>query len=238
MGGLRTKRTLAELAALMLPAGAAALAWPGAGLILLALLPLGWLLTRPVWAWRQRLARRLGLAVAAVLAGGAGLVALLLAGLVWLTFARVAGPGLAFGRLVLAAAALEALGIAAIATSERVIRPAAAKPKPGLPRPPFIDNLAPPLRGPLLALEMEDHYLRIHTANGSGRLFMRLRDATAQLGEADGALVHLSWWVARHAVAGVRQEGRAVTLQLINGLDVPVSRDRLPALSDAGIVPD
>ena len=236
MRGLRTKRTLAELAALLLPAGVAALIWRGPGLLLLVLLPLAWLLTRPIWAWRRQLATRTGLAVPAVLAGGGALVALLLAGFIWLLFAR--RGGLVFGRLLLAVAILEGLVFAAIALSERLIRAPARAPAPGLPRPPFIDNLAPALRGPLLALEMEDHYLRIHTIRGSGRLFMRMKDATAQLGELDGAMVHRSWWVARAAVCELRRDGRAITLHLSNGLDVPVSRDRLPALRDAGIVPD
>jgi LytTr DNA-binding domain len=85
--------------------------------------------------------------------------------------------------------------------------------------------------GPLIALSNEDHYVRAHTAASSVLILIRLRDAIAELDPAlDGMQVHRSWWVARGAVTGHVTEARAVRLLLSNGVEVPVSRDRIAAL--------
>jgi hypothetical protein len=103
------------------------------------------------------------------------------------------------------------------------------------PRPTFYDRIPPRLSGELLALEMEDHYLRIHTDDGGDLLLMRLRDAVAELAGADGMQVHRSWWVAAAAVVRVEKDadGR-IKLILRNGLRVPVSRSRATAVRAAG----
>ncbi|GAA4044179.1 LytTR family transcriptional regulator [Erythrobacter jejuensis] len=100
--------------------------------------------------------------------------------------------------------------------------------------PSFIDRLPPELGTGLLALEMEDHYVRAHTALGSDLVLMRLRDAMAELGGIEGMQVHRSWWVARGAVKDVKREGRNVRLVLGGGLEAPVSRANVQRLKDAG----
>ncbi len=99
----------------------------------------------------------------------------------------------------------------------------------------LLERLPPPHRaGPVIALEAEDHYLRVHTPTGSTLILMRLSDAIAELDGADGAQTHRSWWVARAAVERVeRGEGRA-TLHLPSTVAVPVSRTHYRALRDAG----
>lgn len=89
----------------------------------------------------------------------------------------------------------------------------------------FLDRLPPKLRGArLIAVEAEDHYLRLHTDRGSDLILMRLSDAVAELEGLEGAQVHRSWWAAREAVRDVsRGDGRAV-LTLEGDLKVPVSR--------------
>lgn len=89
----------------------------------------------------------------------------------------------------------------------------------------FLDRLPPKLRGArLIAVEAEDHYLRLHTDRGSDLILMRLSDAVAELEGLEGAQVHRSWWAAKGAVREVtRGDGRAV-LTLEGGLKVPVSR--------------
>ena len=84
----------------------------------------------------------------------------------------------------------------------------------------------------ILCLQMEDHYVRVHTSLGHSLLLMRMRDAVAELGRLEGAQVHRSWWVAREAVASVEREGRRASLTLTNGLRVPVSRERRDVLPD------
>jgi len=90
------------------------------------------------------------------------------------------------------------------------------------------------LTGRLLCLEMEDHYLRIHTDKGSDIILMRMSDAEEELSEVEGLRVHRSWWVAREAVTGIRRDGTRLLLQLENGLEIPVGKTYRGALRDAG----
>jgi hypothetical protein len=100
--------------------------------------------------------------------------------------------------------------------------------------PAFLDRLPPSLGSDLIALEMEDHYVRAHTALGSEMVLMRMRDAIAELDGIDGIQVHRSWWVARGAVEDVRREGRNVRLVLARGIEAPVSRANVSVLKEAG----
>ncbi len=107
-------------------------------------------------------------------------------------------------------------------------------PAPVVPPSPFIDRLPAHLGTTLIALEMEDHYVRAHTMLGSDLILMRMRDAIAELAGVPGMQVHRSWWVAQAAVAAVERDGRNVRLELPNGLRAPVSRERVAALREAG----
>ncbi len=99
----------------------------------------------------------------------------------------------------------------------------------------FIDRLPLHLYGArLIAVEAQDHYLRIHTDRGSDLILMRLSDALDELEGLEGAQTHRSWWVAKDAVRGAtRGDGRA-TLTLDGGLTAPVSRRYSRALREAG----
>lgn len=96
--------------------------------------------------------------------------------------------------------------------------------------PRFLARLPARLGTDLLCLQMEDHYVRAHTALGSDLILMRMRDAVAELDGMPGQQVHRSWWVAATAVAGHRSEDRKLTLILTNGLEVPVARSVAPAV--------
>lgn len=101
--------------------------------------------------------------------------------------------------------------------------------------PRFLERLPPHLRGSrLIAVEAEDHYLRVHSDRGSDLILMRLSDAIAELEGIEGAQTHRSWWVARDSVRGAaRGDGRA-TLTLEGGITAPVSRRYARALREAG----
>lgn len=86
----------------------------------------------------------------------------------------------------------------------------------------------------VIALEMEDHYLRVHTRAGSDLILLRMRDAVAELEGMDGAQVHRSWWVSRAAVERIERDGRNVRLVLPGGLAVPVARNMVPVLKTSG----
>ncbi|WP_323760922.1 LytTR family transcriptional regulator DNA-binding domain-containing protein [Maricaulis sp.] len=97
------------------------------------------------------------------------------------------------------------------------------------------DKLPPRLRrARLLALEAEDHYLRVYTDRGDALILMRLSDAVSAVEALDGARTHRSWWVARDAVQSAeRGDGRA-RLILTETLTAPVSRTYAPKLREAG----
>jgi DNA-binding LytR/AlgR family response regulator len=106
----------------------------------------------------------------------------------------------------------------------------------------LVGRLPPSLRGRLVGLEMEDHYVRVHTDRGSALILLRLGDAIAEAAPTPGRQVHRSWWVADDAVEQYERIGRVAQIRLSNGLTAPVSqryrkeldelfarRDRVPA---------
>jgi hypothetical protein len=101
----------------------------------------------------------------------------------------------------------------------------------------FLDRLPPRLGRDLICLQMEDHYVRAHTAKGSDLVLTPLKDAIAELADTDGLQVHRSWWVARSAVVEPVASGRKISLRLTNGLEVPVSRASVAKLRAAGWLP-
>ncbi|GGE38108.1 LytTr DNA-binding domain protein [Marinicauda pacifica] len=87
---------------------------------------------------------------------------------------------------------------------------------------------------PILALQAEDHYLRVHTPLGDSLILMRLSDAIAAVEALDGARTHRSWWVAREAVTDANKSGGRATLTLSTGVQAPVSRTHARTLREAG----
>lgn len=91
--------------------------------------------------------------------------------------------------------------------------------------------------GPIVGLQSEDHYVRVHGPRGSELLLMRLREAIAEIGGESGDQIHRSWWVARAGIARVERAGRSWSVHLINGEVAPVSRDAVYRLRQAGLLP-
>ena len=101
--------------------------------------------------------------------------------------------------------------------------------------PALSSRLAQHLRDhPVLALQAEDHYVRVHTPAGSELVLIRLTDAAAEMSPVTGARTHRSWWVNRSAVQGISRKGGSTVLVLTNGLEVPVGRSYASELRDAG----
>lgn len=110
------------------------------------------------------------------------------------------------------------------------VRPAASE---GVAPPDIRARLPPRLaRSRLVAVQAEDHYLRIRTEAGSALVLMRLSDALTALNGADGFQVHRSWWVARAAVEAARWRGGRGELVLSDGAVAPVSRTYAAGLRD------
>lgn len=104
-------------------------------------------------------------------------------------------------------------------------------------RPRLHARLSPQFEGDILALESEDHYVRVHGMRQSELLLMRLRDAIAEMDEIPGEQTHRSWWVARNAVAETTGNGRNREIRLRNGALAPVARDSVERLQRSGFLP-
>jgi hypothetical protein len=94
----------------------------------------------------------------------------------------------------------------------------------------FMLKLPKELRGELLCLEMDDHYIKVHTDKGRHMLLMRMKDAISELEGLKGLQAHRSWWISEGAIMGSVKEGRNTFLNLKSDITVPVSRTYLPEL--------
>jgi hypothetical protein len=88
----------------------------------------------------------------------------------------------------------------------------------------------------VLAVEAEDHYIKVHTEAGAELVYYRFADALDDLRAHDGLRVHRSFWVRRGAIERVDASGRQWELVLRRDLRVPVSRANQGALRLAGLV--
>lgn len=104
------------------------------------------------------------------------------------------------------------------------------------PEPALRSRLPDSFTGPILALQSEDHYVRVHGEHASELILLRLRDAIAEMDGVEGEQVHRSWWVARDAVAGSEPSGRSWAITLKNGERAPVARDSVERLQAAGLL--
>jgi hypothetical protein len=155
----------------------------------------------------------------------------------WPSFSEYVGF---YGSVILIGAGLmlviwlvDQAGIYRMVHQPGAVVPAPGSAEPAAPaQPRLADRLPPKLGLEILALQMEDHYVRVHTSRGNALLLLRMRDAVAELDRLEGAQVHRSWWVAREAVLSVERDGRRASLTLTNGLRVPVSRERRGVLPD------
>lgn len=217
----------------------------------------GYVFFRPVIAAGTALARQTRLprfvAIGAACAFGAFptsmMIVLISAGSAWRSVSGAA----------LASAYIQTLIVGATVTIVQVLaardKPPAAEPPPAevpapvpvdpeplaaeapVPSPALIELLPPHLRGAILCIENEDHYVRVHTEHGSAMILMRMRDAAAQLA-GQGERVHRSWWVARDAVVATVRQDRNLKLRLSDGREVPVARANVAALRAAGWLAD
>jgi hypothetical protein len=103
--------------------------------------------------------------------------------------------------------------------------------------PRLFSRLSPGFLGPIVALQSEDHYVRVYGLSGSELVLMRLREAIAEMGEEPGDQIHRSWWVARAGIAHVERSGRSWSVHLVNGEAAPVSRDAIYRLRQGGLLP-
>ena len=91
--------------------------------------------------------------------------------------------------------------------------------------------------GPIVRLQVRDHYVEVITPTGRRSLLMRFADAVAEMEGVEGLQVHRSHWVARAAIrALVRRRGK-VRVVMCDGSEVPVSRTYLPQVEALELPP-
>lgn len=86
----------------------------------------------------------------------------------------------------------------------------------------------------LIAVEAEDHYVRVHTDAGSELVAMRFAEALDELALAHGYRLHRSWWAAADTIEAVRWKRGVGEARLAGGLTAPVSRSCATVLKQAG----
>lgn len=103
------------------------------------------------------------------------------------------------------------------------------------PRPALLDRAGLSRTDDLHAIEAEDHYCRLHLAQGgSVLLHLRFGDAMAQLSGIDGLQINRGLWVASGAVRGAVRDGRRWRLVLAGGQRMPVSTRHAAAVRQRG----
>lgn len=76
----------------------------------------------------------------------------------------------------------------------------------------------------IIALEAQQHYVKIHMQSGSKTILYRFSDAINELGTGSGIRVHRSWWVQIDAVEAMQDVNKKPVVTLKTGTKVPVSR--------------
>lgn len=90
------------------------------------------------------------------------------------------------------------------------------------------------LRGNVVRIEAQDHYLNVVTSRGSTLILMRLSDAITEV-QGRGLQVHRSHWIAVDSVRSHRREKGRDFLVMEDGADIPVSRSFRTAVQQAGL---
>ena len=102
--------------------------------------------------------------------------------------------------------------------------------------PPLLERLPVELRGPLVRLSMQDHYVEVETVKGTTLILLRMSDAIKETEGATGLRIHRSHWVARDQITRVERRDGKVVVETKTGARLPVSRGYLPALRETGLM--
>ena len=86
----------------------------------------------------------------------------------------------------------------------------------------------------VLALQAEEHYVRIYSKDGSQLVHCRFGNAVKEMPAELGLQVHRSWWVAESAVRSAQRGSRRWQLDLVNDVAAPVSDSYVAAVRERG----
>ena len=89
------------------------------------------------------------------------------------------------------------------------------------------------IRGTIIYLKSELHYVHVQTNQGSALVLYNLKDAVAEMPAGVGIQPHRSYWVNWSFVDHCDRQGRQGSLALTDGTVVPVSRQQLSTVMSA-----
>lgn len=88
----------------------------------------------------------------------------------------------------------------------------------------FLQTLEPKLKGDILWVAAQEHYIRIVTTNEARTVLYRFSDLVRDLNNSQGMQIHRSHWVAYDAITGQDKSGQTMKVTLSTGDVIPVSR--------------
>jgi DNA-binding LytR/AlgR family response regulator len=103
-------------------------------------------------------------------------------------------------------------------------------------QPRFMKRVRPAIGTDLVAIEAQEHYLKVHTILGTELILYRFGDAVSELEQQTGFKVHRSFWISRRHIAQVVRAADKLHVEMTNGLIIPVSRSHRIKLEEAGLL--
>lgn len=119
---------------------------------------------------------------------------------------------------------LPRFGYAPLLSARRYAAATAEDSLDSVPDPAFINRLQNITPDAIIALEAEDHYVRVHTENTSELIHYRFTDAVNELRGQSGMQVHRSFWVNKAAIEAVVKRSRSYDIILKDGKRIPVGQ--------------
>ena len=113
-------------------------------------------------------------------------------------------------------------------------KPAFAPEAEPQPEPEFLKLSSSRKAKDVLALQAEEHYLRIFSDDGAELVHYRFGNAVDEMPAALGLQVHRSWWVAENAIRSAQRGSRRWQLDLVTDISVPVSDSYVAAVRERG----
>lgn len=110
--------------------------------------------------------------------------------------------------------------------------PAVEDPAPALPV--FLEGTSVRRPDDVLALQAEEHYVRVYTEQGAELVHCRFGDAVDSMPDELGLQVHRSWWVADGSVVSAKRGSRRWQLNIRGDVSVPVSDSYVQAVRERG----
>ncbi len=102
------------------------------------------------------------------------------------------------------------------------------------PAPEFLERTANLKAEDVLALQAEEHYVRVYSREGADLIHYRFGKAAKEMPPELGLQVHRSWWVADSAVRSAQRGSRRWQLDLATDIAVPVSDSYVAAVRERG----